>query len=391
MELGVEQSTLKLFCLHGDGPQAHARQGDIVATHDRVCMVHDVAFEGIFPSTNYNGVPWPAGSWRASKAGQRIAGHYRLAFSEVRGDEEFMLFLFNWRSYRHDFLCHRCMAAKSLQAFAYTDLRLNQAVWLDTIVSHDDFVKNNTTNLCPLFQLRGFRVTRAMRDPMHGVNLGVAQHVAGNAMYMLARRSCSLVKDMDAWLEAFWHTHKNWCLTRTIGSTISQFSLANLNKKGNNACKYPLLHAKAANTHYLVAHLAEVTKSEASQAPHDAQLRDLAALLYFLADFFCILDSPDRYFSEILQNRFLEDCIGLLTMYTSLAQDSIQAGAPLGVMFHIVPKVHFSATWHWNLTRPPPIHPGIAALQMKILLAESPNPHGACIEPRFPVNFRRGI
>jgi len=48
------------------------------------------AFLGVFPDKDPWGTPWKPGTWRHRMAGSRIAGPFCLAFSEVRGDEEFM-------------------------------------------------------------------------------------------------------------------------------------------------------------------------------------------------------------------------------------------------------------------------------------------------------------
>ena len=48
------------------------------------------AFLGVWPSADHNGNPFPKTSPRSKLAGQPLAGPWRLAFSEIRGDEEFM-------------------------------------------------------------------------------------------------------------------------------------------------------------------------------------------------------------------------------------------------------------------------------------------------------------
>jgi hypothetical protein len=177
------------------------------------------------------------------------------------------------------------MASKVLPDFAYTDLLLDTAGWKDTMVSHADFINNSSQNLCPLFKLHGFNITRAMRDPMHGVNLGIAQHMCGNVLYEMVTRDCVLVKNYNIWLEAFWHRHKAWCREHHFGSTIGQFTLANLNKPDNKVKAYPLLHCKAANCRYLLTHLAELLRDESEALPNDKHWKSVATMAYFMVDF----------------------------------------------------------------------------------------------------------
>jgi len=64
----------------------------------------------------------------------------------------------------------------------FTDLFLECACWLDTMISHEEYLAS-AVDPSPVTSLPGFEHSRALKDVMHGVNLGVAQHVAGNIMY----------------------------------------------------------------------------------------------------------------------------------------------------------------------------------------------------------------
>ena len=297
----------------------------------------NVAAVGVFPNTDYLGKPWPAKSWRSTMSGQPIAGQYRLAFSEIRGDEEFMAWLFAWNSYRHDWCCHRCMASKVVPDFSFTDFRMEKAVWAETMVSHTDFCRNHARRPTPVLSLHGFHISRAMRDPMHGVNLGVAQHVAGNVVYEMCKRKCGQVNHMNDWLENFWHKHKAWCRIHGLGSTIGQFSVANLNKA--KLSQYPLLHAKAANTKYLISHLAEVTLAESIEDPTNEHLRAVASVVYNLAEFFWCMENSDRYMSDAARDSLYLAGTSALLIYSSLAQEG--AATEPGRSWHIVPKMHY--------------------------------------------------
>ena len=146
-------------------------------------------------------------------------------------------------------------------------------------------------NKCPLLDVDGFNICRVLFDSMHGVNLGVAQHIAGNLMWEDVQAHVALRKDYDRYLEELWHTHKRWCADHGISTSISQFSCANLGKAKTGG--YPVLHAKAAHTRYAVAWLAERFEMRSRQNPRDASLA-LRATLVLLAGEDFLTPSPSQ-------------------------------------------------------------------------------------------------
>jgi hypothetical protein len=53
---------------------------------------------GTWPSCDHTGKPWAPSSFRAMMAGRRLAGPYVCLFSEYRGDWEWVVNTFHWRS-----------------------------------------------------------------------------------------------------------------------------------------------------------------------------------------------------------------------------------------------------------------------------------------------------
>ena len=147
-------------------------------------------------------------------AGKKLADggtHFsRMAFSEVRGDEEYMAWVFGWNSYRHDYICHRCFASKSVKDLAFTDLCLETAGWLSTLVSHENYLNNTPpAERAPFFELHGFHAHRALKDSMHGINLGTGQHAAGNALWELTENNCARKSEYDSYLCQVWVDFKD--------------------------------------------------------------------------------------------------------------------------------------------------------------------------------------
>ena len=248
--------------------------------------------------------------------------------------------LFAWRSYRHDNLCHSCLASKTILDCMYTDLILESACWLDTMISHDEYIESlGDDDRCPVLDIYGFEHSRALKDAMHGINLGVAQHACGNVLYEDVVRNCRLVKNYDEHLHKFWNTHKSWCRDRKLSTSIAQFSLAGINKKDNRSDSYPLLHAKAANTRILVAHLAETTGQQATSTP-TSHCKLVAALMYSLASVFHVMESADRIFSDEQRRAFFKHGADFMRFYSALARETVTLGKA-GKAWHIVPKHHY--------------------------------------------------
>ena len=82
---GTMESRLAITCFY----LRHVAQGSLDAIYRVVAWSMHFCLLGIFPYCDVNGRPWPRGSSRARKAGQRLAGPYRFAYTEIRGDMKF--------------------------------------------------------------------------------------------------------------------------------------------------------------------------------------------------------------------------------------------------------------------------------------------------------------
>ena len=147
----------------------------------------NVCATGIMPWLDWEGQPWPKDSWQALHAGQRLAGDYIFAFTELLSDwkypkEEFRLQM----SYAHTQICTQCFAAKSGE-FIYSDCRRNAAHRLSRR-SHQDFMNQYIDQLLPAFcSILGFHSSMLKYDYMHCMYLGVMAIVIGNILQELVK------------------------------------------------------------------------------------------------------------------------------------------------------------------------------------------------------------
>ena len=80
----------------------------VLAWSSQVCAT------GEFPWVDWEGKPWPEGSWRAKMAGKRLADDFIFLFVEIAGDWKFIKEEFKLRaSYAHKEICSKCFAAKN--------------------------------------------------------------------------------------------------------------------------------------------------------------------------------------------------------------------------------------------------------------------------------------
>ena len=94
------------------------------------------------------------GSWRASMAGRPLTpARHKLAFTQMRGDYEFLASCFRWRHYRTSEMCHRCFASSSSEDLWWTNLS-STAGYRSTLVSTSDFVaSSDVANRFPIVEL----------------------------------------------------------------------------------------------------------------------------------------------------------------------------------------------------------------------------------------------
>ena len=103
---------------------------------------------------------------------------------------------------------------------------------------------------------------------------------------------------------------------------------------------YPLLHAKAANTGFLLAFLAPLTAQWSSEDPGNKHKAMVASCIYGIADFLHLLRTEPRYLSEAGKSGILRAGTVFLSMYSALAREACSNGMA-GRRWHIVQKHHY--------------------------------------------------
>jgi len=76
----------------------------------------ELIHKGVWPEKDHEGKPWQKGTRRQIMAGRRLAGDFFGAFSEYRGDWEWTVETFQWRSTRK-YQLHRFRGSAAAQDF----------------------------------------------------------------------------------------------------------------------------------------------------------------------------------------------------------------------------------------------------------------------------------
>ena len=94
-------------------PLMHALDATLHKVYELTRWSFEAMLSGVFPDRDPEGNPWPAGSWRAARAGTRIAGPFRAVLAQVLGDWKWLKEAFKLK-YGYDRIpvCHLCQAAK---------------------------------------------------------------------------------------------------------------------------------------------------------------------------------------------------------------------------------------------------------------------------------------
>ena len=137
---------------------------------------------GNFPDRNLHG--------RSSSVGGLLAGGWRGALCQVRGDWAFYTEVFRFPSWNGaERMCWMCTASSTIRDLAFSNFAPN-AKWRSTRWSHESYLAYlravGLAILALLLCIIGFRLECVMVDTLHTVDQRVAGHIAGNVFWLLA-------------------------------------------------------------------------------------------------------------------------------------------------------------------------------------------------------------
>jgi hypothetical protein len=302
------------------------------------------ALLGFFPVTDFKGQPWPAGSKRALVAGRPLAGRWRWAYCEIRGDLKFHKETFRFvRNYNRVACCERCRATKRPVFLRvdgrrvnvlFSDFR-NDPEWARTELTHSEFLAEHPLpGRSPLCSIPGFHLATVRGDVMHIVLLGISLWAVASCLLELCRERAFGDIPFTAMLRKAYADFKTFI--RSVGAACSQpvFTPSKLGvERLTENTHYPTFKGKAWNTRCVVAWLADFC-GRAADCEH-AQVRSVC--LWALADWLWTLEQHGRQLPREAADRlYLHGCVVLQT-YSWLTRAAQQRGL---LLWPLKPKHH---------------------------------------------------
>ncbi len=204
--------------------------------------------KGRAPAARHDGMPWTAEDQQHRLA--RGTPLPRAALLQLRGDWEWMVQCFRFRSFSSGSFCWMCNAAKE-GPLSFRDFR-PQAAHRSTLVSHEAYLEHCAEHRVPpsnIFRCPGTVLSHAAVDSMHTCDLGVFPDVLG-ALFWLEisnkqwhRNSKAGLVFLNQDIEAFYAANHERKLAQATPLSASQIRSA---EPG-----YPTLKTKAAQTRHL--------------------------------------------------------------------------------------------------------------------------------------------
>jgi hypothetical protein len=174
---------------------------------------------GKYPAEDHNNKAFSK-DWdkhRFLKAGKAIAGDYKGAWSEQRGDWVYLVAALGLTScWSTNYVCHLCRAHKKISRLLYTNFT-RDALLRRTRYTNKQWLKwyeDTPWTASVLTQIPGFHIYRNWVDAMHSIDLGFLQWALPSALWELtdnqqvwpgttrALRLYNAHKDYVDWCEA---------------------------------------------------------------------------------------------------------------------------------------------------------------------------------------------
>lgn len=296
-----------------------------------------VMLDGTWPTKSHQGAEWRPNSRRWAMGGSPLAGGWRAAFVEARGDWEFLVKLWRIQGYAHNSLCHLCLAAKTDGPLNFADFSLG-AQWRRERRTHMEFMDGHRlSEHNPLVRVPGFHLSMLRIDVMHSIHLGLGRFFNAEALVFLSREG-RWDADLDGSLRLAWGDFKRWCHQHGIMTTQRVFSTKRIGPAGWLSGKeFPELLTKAWNSRLVSAWLAEelghwVTNHHSDSASLIATLGGSLASAYWL------MENNPRMLAEHLAQELADSLDNVLLCWSALAKTALQQER---LAWPIRPKWHF--------------------------------------------------
>ena len=259
---------------------------------------------GKYPTHDHNGNAFRRGSKRAQKAGETLAGLFRLFYAQTVGDwkwlkEEFRMV----QHYNATECCFKCKGRKR------GNCRLNvfnfalDAGWVDETRSHAEFMAIEDKS--ELTSLPGFHRDTIMLDAMHLIALGVLQPATGGVLFTLVRQygqwatageGTTWKTQMTKRLEGAYAEFVDWLKQHHLVSSQPVFTVGRLGLTSLQSS--PIFKGKAHNTLMVSFWVTDVVTRLAEALPADEYIAAVATMMWGYTEMMSIMQRSSQWLTD---------------------------------------------------------------------------------------------
>ena len=268
--------------------------------------------------------------------GLPLAGGWRGALCQVRGDWQFYCELFSFPQWNSaDRMCWLCRASSTNEALAWVHFG-PEAGWRRTRWTHAGYLRwlRRMGLAIPalLLLVIGFRLECIMIDILHTVDQGVASHIIANVMWTFAvRRKVFGASNQEVAVASLYSNMQRWFKeTKERSKLKGKLTVERLRTKG----QWPKLKAKAAATRHLARYALYLCETYGGADVEDRQMR---ALCQLLCEFYDIVQHESQFVSDSAKEALPKLGQRLVGIYTALATAAKEAKLK---MWKLQPKLH---------------------------------------------------
>ena len=246
-----------------------------------------VCLDGRWPRCDWNSDPWPEGSWRAGRAGERLCESFVFAMMCLAADLDYLSNYLNLAHFNSDCPCFKCNC--DVAGTPWTDLK-PFAAWRSSLVTSAQWLLKANKHIIFQSPRVGLTIFHVAIDVLHVLDLGILQHICASALVMILWDG-DLIGTFLTRLAALWpRIQQSYdALGTPAGERLSYSLFAGIFEtcgRSRKPIQYPDLHSKAA----IARHCVPMLKHLLSQLGYESeQFGHLRACLDGLARFYDII------------------------------------------------------------------------------------------------------
>ena len=303
----------------------------LLAVMEILAWSFNVLLTGLQPVLDLLGRPLAAAGY--------LAGTFRAALSQLRGDWEFYAELCKFPRWNEiGRMCWKCLAVgANCDPLKYSRFDRN-APWRLTRMTHELYLAMHAACDIPVIfnRIIGFRIEQVMGDSLHTVELGVGSHILGNIMWECIAKHAFGKPNIPENITELDAKMKDWCKAKKIKH---RFRGKLAQDKIRTSGGWPKLKSQAAPIRSLAKFAVELAEE------HLDESRSMVARQ--LVRFYEILDENGLFLSDAASVEIAQVGNRLCKGFATLSANCVAAGQKL---WKCTPKLHlFLHMCEWDV------------------------------------------